>query len=220
MTNQDIFREYDIRGIADVDLSHETTSRLGRAIGTYLKRHGCKVVTLGRDCRLSSPRISSELQEGLLSSGLDVWDISLVPTPLSYFSVNTLPVDGGVMITASHNPPEYNGVKISLGRTTIFGNEIQEVKRILLREDFVSGHGSYRTLDIREKYIQAVLDSISHPIDLKVVMDSGNGMAGMIAPELFRQTRLRGCRAFFPARRNFSEPPTRSHGLGQYENTD
>src|ERR1017187_10313334 len=109
MINQEMFREYDIRGVADVDLTSATVNRLGKAIGTFLKSRGCKTITLGHDCRLSSPRISRELRESLLSCGLNVWDISLVPTPLSYFSVNTLDVDGGVMITASHNPSEYNG---------------------------------------------------------------------------------------------------------------
>lgn len=187
MVNQEIFRKYDIRGIADVDLPVEVVKRLGKAIGTFLKRRGCKTVTLGRDCRISSSRISHEVRESLLSSGLNVWDLSLIPTPLSYFSVNTLPVDGGVMITASHLSSEYNGLKICLGRSAIYGDDIQEIKRLLLQEDFVTGFGYYREVDIKEKYIEDVLSRIRHPLNLKIVIDSGNGMAGMIAPELFRR---------------------------------
>lgn len=187
MFNQKIFRENDIRGIANTDLSSRNVRQMGRAIGTFLKRKGCKIVTLGYDCRISSPRISREIRQSLLSCGLDVWDIALVPTPLSYFSTNALEVDGAIMITASHNPPEYNGVKISLGKTTIYGEDIQEIRRILASEIFESGQGNCRKVDIKEKYIQKVLESIPHPLPIKVVIDSANGMAGMIAPELFRR---------------------------------
>ena len=187
LINPEIFREYDIRGVAEVDLDDQAVSLLGKAIGCFFKKRGCKTVTVGYDCRLSSMRICSVLKKSLLSSGLNVWNIGLVPTPISYFSVNTLPVDGGIMITASHNPPQYNGLKISLGKTTIHGDQIQEIKNILLRKDYYSGRGEYRELDLKEKYIKNILESISHPLNLKIVIDSGNGMAGMIAPELFRR---------------------------------
>ena len=187
MINQEIFREYDIRGLAESDLSDDVAVPLGKAIGTFFKTRGCKTVTLGHDCRLSSPRIAKIFEAGLMSCGLDVWDISLVPTPVSYFSVNSLKVDGGVMITASHNPPEYNGVKISLGKSTIYGQELQEIKKCLLQNDFASASGSSRKIDLKESYIQKVMETIKHPLNLKIVIDSGNGMAGMIAPELFRR---------------------------------
>ncbi len=154
MINQEMFREYDIRGLAEKDLSDDVAVPLGKAIGTFLKTRGCKIVTLGHDCRLSSPRIAKAFEASLMSCGLEVWDISLVPTPVSYFSVNSLAVDGGVMITASHNPSEYNGVKISLGKTTIYGQDIQEIKKCLLCHDFVSAPGSSRKIDLKEAYIQ------------------------------------------------------------------
>jgi phosphomannomutase/phosphoglucomutase len=187
MINQEIFREYDIRGLAETDLSDDNAIQLGKAIGTFLKCRGCATVTLGHDCRLSSPRIARAFEASLMSCGLDVWNISLVPTPISYFSVNSLKVDGGVMITASHNPPEYNGVKISLGKSTIYGQDIQEIKKYLLHTDFVSAPGSSCKIDLKEAYILKIMESIKHPLGLKIVIDSGNGMAGMVAPELFRR---------------------------------
>ena len=188
MINQDIFKEYDIRGIAETDLSSEAVHKIGMAIGTHFINNGAKLVTLGYDCRLSSPRISHEIQECFLSCGLDVWNVGMVHTPLSYFSVNAFEqVNGGVMITASHNPPEYNGIKISLGKSTIYGDEIQKIKNILLQGGYASGHGKLTHVDLKEEYIQKILASIHHPLNLKVVIDSGNGMAGPIAPELFRR---------------------------------
>jgi phosphomannomutase/phosphoglucomutase len=191
MINEEIFREYDIRGLAQTDLDEETAGLLGRAMGTFFKRKKCKIVTLGHDGRLSSPRLSKSIQKSLISCGLDVWDISLVPTPMSYFSVNSLAVDGGVMITASHNPAEYNGFKISVGKSTIYGQDLQEIKNLALHPDLLiqesDSKGTYRQVNLREAYILKVMESIKHPLNLKIVIDSGNGMAGMIAPELFRR---------------------------------
>lgn len=185
--NEKIFREYDIRGVADKDLTDEVVEKLSRAIGTFLRQHGAKTATLGRDCRVSSPRIAKILKQGLLDSGLEVWDIGLVPTPLSYYSVIELKADGGVMITGSHNPPEHNGFKISCGPTTIHGEQIQEVKQILLRGDYATGKGTAKDVDVKEKYLKMAVANIKHPLDLKIVVDSGNGMGGLIGPELYRR---------------------------------
>lgn len=187
MLNETIFREYDIRGVADTDLSDENASLIGKAIGTYFRKNNCKLISLGRDCRLSSPRIFAKLKESLIGCGLDIWDLGLVPTPISYFSVHTMKIDGAVMITASHNPPKYNGFKISLGHLTIYGDEIQKIKEIALGKDFAIGTGQYHEIDLKEKYMQTIMDDIRHPLNIKVVIDSGNGMAGLIAPELLRR---------------------------------
>jgi phosphomannomutase / phosphoglucomutase len=185
--NPKIFREYDIRGIADSDLPEPMVEKIGRAIGTFLRAEGCKRVALGRDCRKSSPRIAKSIQENLMASGLDILDIGLVPTPLLYFAVNELDVQGGVMVTASHNPPLHNGFKICSGKSTIHGEEIQKIKHILLSGDFISGSGNIKEVDVKELYYEKVLASIRHPLNIKVVMDGGNGMAGVVAPELFRR---------------------------------
>jgi phosphomannomutase/phosphoglucomutase len=120
--NERIFREYDIRGIADKDLTDSTALLIGKAIGTFVRAKNGKTFTVGRDCRLSGPRIRKALVEGLISTGLEVIDIGLVPTPLLYFSVFHLDTDGGVQITGSHNPPEHNGLKICVGKTTLHGH--------------------------------------------------------------------------------------------------
>lgn len=185
--NEKIFREYDIRGVADRDLSDDLVSKLGQSLGTYISQKGGKKITVGRDCRVSSERIRNALVKGLLSCGLDVIDIDLVPTPLLYFSVVHLKVDGGIMITGSHNPPEHNGFKVCVGPSTIHGEDIQAVKEILLGGRFSKGTGKQSTYNIKPDYIEMVVKNIKHPLNLNIVVDSGNGMGGMIAPEIFRK---------------------------------
>lgn len=185
--NEKIFREYDIRGIADRDLPDALVKDLGRALGTFIHKRGGNRITLGRDCRVSSERIKKALLEGLLASGIDVIDIGLVPTPLLYFSVFELNTDGGIMITGSHNPPEHNGFKVCVGKTTIHGAEIQQVKNVLLGRSFVSGSGILTEVDIKPSYTKMILDNIKHPLNLKICVDSGNGMGGIIGPEIFRK---------------------------------
>lgn len=191
--NEKIFREYDIRGIADRDLNDSVLPDLSRAIGTFLRRRGAATITLGRDCRLSSPRIFDAFSEGLLSTGLEIIDIGLVPTPLLYFSVLHLKTDGGIMITGSHNPAEHNGFKICSGPSTIYGEDIQEIKYTAQKRDFTTGNGKMRSQEIKEDYIQMVLKNIRNPLKLKVVVDSGNGMGGIVAVELFKRL---GCEVF------------------------
>lgn len=186
MLNELIFREYDVRGLADSDLNDTTVLLLGKAIGTFTRRKGGKTFTVGRDCRLSGPRIRTALVQGLLSTGLDVIDIGLVPTPLLYFSVFHLNADGGVQITGSHNPPEHNGFKICVGKTTIHGSDVQELKRLITTNDFETGNGTLKEADVKSSYAETIKKSVSKPLSLKVVIDSGNGTAGVVAPSLFR----------------------------------
>src|ERR1017187_3897831 len=144
MLNPAIFREYDIRGVADLELRDVDIEMLGRAAGTYLRRHGGDRVNLGRDCRLSSERLRNALLCGLKASGCQVADIGVAPTPLLYYSVFHLQAAAAVMITGSHNPPEYNGFKIVCGSSTIHGEEIQEIRRLIERRDFLieAGNGT------------------------------------------------------------------------------
>src|SRR4051812_34144265 len=141
MFKSTIFREYDIRGVADVELLDADVEQLGRAFGTYLQRHGGKKVNLGRDTRLSSPRLRDSLMRGLKRSGCHVTDIGVVPTPVLYYSVFRLQADGAVMITGSHNPSEFNGFKTVCGPSTIHGEAIQEIRRTIDAGDFETGEG-------------------------------------------------------------------------------
>ncbi len=183
-----IFREYDIRGVADRDLSDGTVSSIARAFGTWLKRRDVKTVVIGGDVRHSTPRISSTLIDGLVQTGLDVIDIGVVTTPVLYWGLHRFEAGGGVMITGSHNPKDMNGLKLAYDGATIYGDDIQEVMRMILADD-MSDDGPVGTLskqDIKDEYLRMLLSKCSiGPRKLKVVADSGNGTAGlMIRPYL------------------------------------
>src|SRR4051794_4307359 len=188
--NPRVFREYDIRGHGDADFPDDFVADLGRATGAFLAEKGARRVTLGRDCRLSSPRIHAVMKRELLASGLDVIDVGIVHTPGLYFSVFRLQTDGGVMITASHNPGEDNGFKIVSGRSTIHGAEIQKLRARIEQRSFRAGAapGQAHEHDIARDYI----DYIARNIQLgarrfKVVVDGGNGTGGpVIVPILQR----------------------------------
>jgi len=185
--NSRIFREYDIRGIAGDDLDEAFVGALGKAFGTYFQARGLKNVALGRDCRLSSPLYHGALAAGLLSTGCDVTDLGVVPTPLLYFSVFRRRAEAGVMITGSHNPPDHNGFKAMAGEDTLYGPEIQAVQAILREERFARGRGAVRTLDIRPEYERYVSDRVAVGRKLRVVVDAGNATGGVVAVPLFRR---------------------------------
>jgi len=185
--NEKIFREYDIRGVADRDLPDNLVLAIARSIGTLAKQRGTKTFTVGRDCRVSSVRIHDAMIQGLLESGIDVIDVGLVPTPLLYFSIHSLNTDGGVMITGSHNPGDHNGLKVCIGPSTIHGGDIQTIKQMTLDENWTSGQGTLSKVAIVDDYINYVSAQIKEPLGITVVIDSGNGMAGMVAPQLLRK---------------------------------
>jgi len=190
--NAAIFREYDIRGIVDADLTPEVVETLGRAMGTVFRKNGKKNVALGRDCRLSSPAFGRAMSAGLRSVGCDVTDLGTIPTPLLYFAAYYKEMEAGVMITGSHNPPEYNGFKMMVGHDTLYGDAIQDVYRIIRDGAFApAGDGAYKSYDIRPEYEAYVLGLIKLVRPLKVVLDAGNGTAGVIAAPIFRKL---GCK--------------------------
>lgn len=191
--NPQIFREYDIRAIVDQELTLEEVVLLGKAMGTYLGRQGKKQITIGRDGRLSSDAFRDRLLEGLLSTGCDVLDIGVCPTPLLYFSIRLLKTDGGIMITASHNPPEYNGFKICSGPDTIFGKEIQQIYQISQEGQFISGRGTVKKADVLHEYQDFIFKNIDLPRPLRVGLDGGNGTGGWLALPIIRQM---GCQVF------------------------
>jgi len=185
--NPQIFREYDIRGIVGRDLTDEVARELGRGFGTYLKQHGGKRASIGYDARHSSPGFCQAMTEGMLSTGVDVVQIGLVPTPLLYFSLFELNVDGGVMITGSHNPPEFNGFKVALGHSTIYGDEIRTLRQIIESGSYESGTGRLTTRELIPTYIEMVRQRVGKfDRRLKVVVDAGNGTGGLTAPRLLR----------------------------------
>src|SRR5579862_7281071 len=169
MLNPTIFREYDIRGIADTELLSPDIVDLGRALGTLLQRKSGKRINLGRDCRLSSTRLRDALKGGLLSSGCDVTDIGVVPTPLLYFSAVHMKADGAVMITGSHNPAEFNGFKTVCGAGTLHGDTIQEVFQLIQKRDFESGTGRANDADLSVAYLDAVAPQFQFKRRIKVV---------------------------------------------------
>lgn len=186
--NSKIFREYDIRGIVDKDLNPEFVEFLGRGIGTYFRRRGKKEVALGRDVRLSSPAYAEAITRGLLSSGCSVVDLGVVPTPLLYFAVFYKKKEAAVMITGSHNPPEYNGFKMMAGEETLYGETIQEVYRILKDRTIIQDEAGKRSAyDIIPDYENYVLGNIRMAGRVKVVLDAGNGTAGFVAVPIFRK---------------------------------
>jgi len=183
-----IFREYDIRGKVDEDLTPEFAEILGRACGTYFRRHGCRQVTVGRDCRLSSPQLASALTRGLLSTGCSVEDIGVVPTPVLYFNVFKRKKEAAIMITGSHNPPDQNGFKIMLGEETLFGPAIQELYTLIKEGQFIQAEpGEVTSYDIIPEYIDFITSNIRLEKPLKVVLDAGNGTAGAVAGPIFRR---------------------------------
>jgi phosphomannomutase/phosphoglucomutase len=187
MINQNIFREYDIRGIVGPDLTPETVTELASAIGTFFRQNGAKRIAIGFDARESSPIFRDILVKQLNASGCDVLDIGRVPTPVLYFAVFTRDVDGGVMITGSHNPADHNGFKISLGKDSIHGAQIQKIKEIALGGNFVSGDGKTETADVLKDYQHEIINRLHFgPKKLKVVVDGGNGMGGVTAVPIYK----------------------------------
>jgi len=191
--NPGIFREYDIRGIAGKDITESDMVLLGKGIGSYLQRKGNRRISIGRDCRETSDAYSERMIEGLRETGCDVVDIGICPTPVSYFSIRHLNLEGGVMITASHNPKEYNGVKMSSGTDSIHGQQIQEIRRIIELEDFVDGKGSVDTYDILPPYIDYVINNIWLEKPLRVGIDAGNGTGGLTALPIIKSL---GCEVY------------------------
>lgn len=189
MINPAIFRQYDIRGIWEKDLTPEVVELLGRGYASYLLKSINKdkaKISVGWDARLHSPAIRDSLIKGIAGTGIDVIDLGMCPTPVQYFSLHTLPVDGGIMITGSHNPPEFNGFKLSVGKGTIFGDSIQEIRKIIDAQDFRIGTGTVELYPIIEQYINYVKDKFGSLSGIKVVVDAGNGTGGIVAPKIMR----------------------------------
>ena len=197
MLKPTIFREYDIRGIAETELPDADIFELGQAVGTYVQRHGGRSLNLGRDCRLSSDRLRNALLGGLKASGCHVTDIGVVPTPVLYYSVFHLEADGAVMITGSHNPSEYNGFKVVSGPATIHGEQIQELLEMIRKRDFLSGSGSEKSADVVTPYVEEVSAQFHFDRRVKVVFDAGNGTAGPVIARIAEKLNIESTGLFF-----------------------
>lgn len=186
--NQNIFREYDIRGTVGQDLNEETVSLVAKAVATFFVKNGARRIAVGFDARVSSPIFRDLLIRGFNDCGINCVEIGRVPTPVLYFAVFTRDVDGGVMITGSHNPPDHNGFKICLGKSTLFGSQIQEIKQIALAGEFSAGAGTCETIDVLEDYEKEILSRVEIGTrKLKVVVDAGNGMGGVTAVPIYKR---------------------------------
>lgn len=185
--NPFIFREYDIRGVVETELTAAVVEALGKGLGTYFLRKDVHKISVGGDVRLHTEQLRAALLKGLVSTGMQVVDLGAVPTGMQYFSLYQLDVQGGVMITGSHNPPEFNGFKISLGTAPVYGEEIQKIRQLIEADDFERGEGSVEKYDLYPEYYQDMTDRIQLARPVKVVVDCGNGAGSLVACELFKR---------------------------------
>jgi phosphomannomutase/phosphoglucomutase len=184
---EEIFKAYDIRGIVGKTLSPEIVRRIGQAIGSESLDHGQDAVIIGRDGRLSGPELARALAAGINAAGCNVIDIGLAPTPVVYFAAFHLGVNSAVAITGSHNPPDYNGLKMVIAGETLAGERIQDLKQRIRDGRMAEGSGSLRSESVIDAYVDRIVGDISLQRPLKLVIDCGNGVAGAVAPRLFRE---------------------------------
>ncbi|MBI1889943.1 MAG: phosphomannomutase/phosphoglucomutase [Burkholderiales bacterium] len=184
--SQSIFKAYDIRGIVGKTLDASVARLIGQAFGSAVRAKGESVVVIGRDGRLSGPELANALAAGLQSTGVDVIDLGMVATPLVYFATNVLEAKSGIMVTGSHNPPDYNGFKMVLAGEAIYGDAIQALYQTIVHGQFASGDGRYRTHDIRDAYLQRISSDVKMVRPMKIAVDCGNGVAGAFAGDLYR----------------------------------
>ena len=185
--NPYIFREYDIRGVVDKDLTDDVVELLGKGLGSYFRKHGANKISVGGDVRLSTEHLKEVLCKGITSAGVNIIDLGAIPTGAQYFSLHKLAVQGGIMITGSHNPPEFNGFKISLGTAPVYGEEIQNIRKIIEAEQFTSGTGNIEKYDIIPDYIKDYTGRIKLERPVKVVVDCGNGAASLVAGKIMKE---------------------------------
>lgn len=189
--SKDIFKAYDIRGIVGKTLTAAVAQQIGQAVGSEAKARKVKAIVIGRDGRLSGPELSEALAAGIRAAGVDVIDVGRVATPMLYFAAHQLGTLSGVMVTGSHNPPDYNGFKMMLAGDTLAGDDIQKLYQRIVDSDLAEGEGGYATHDIAEAYLERITSDIKLERPLNIVVDSGNGVAGAFAPLLYRRL---GCK--------------------------
>lgn len=182
----EIFKAYDIRGIVDKTLTEDAVMSIGRALGSEAARRGQSTIAVGRDGRLSGPALAAALADGIRAAGIDVIDIGCAPTPLIYFAAFHLDTHSCVSVTGSHNPPDYNGLKMVLGGETLHGEMIQDLRRRITDNDLSTGQGMLRSTSVKQAYLSRVTSDVRLARPMKIVIDCGNGVAGAVAPDLLR----------------------------------
>ena len=188
MINPQVFRQYDIRGIVGQEIDEDSYYLIGKGFGTYLRRKGLKTIALGGDARLTTPKLMAALAKGALETGCDVLDVGIVATPVLYFSIWKLGTDGGAMVTASHNPSQYNGCKLNLGLGSVYADELQNVLKIIRAGEFSSGEGVYsQHHEVNDAYIDYITANIKIERPVKLIVDAGNGMGGIYLPEILNR---------------------------------
>ena len=190
MVNKYIFREYDIRGKVLDDFPTEVVIQLGKGFGSFVKRNGFQEIALSGDIRLTTPQLMDEFKRGVLSTGIDVINLGILPTPANYYSMFKLEVGGAVQITGSHNPPEFNGFKMSLDREAVYGNDIQIIRKYIDNNDFDIGEGNEIKYDIKSDYKSMIIEKISIERPMKVAMDCANAAGAINAPEIFKNFNI------------------------------
>lgn len=214
--NPYIFRKYDIRGIVETDFTPDLVTDLGRAFGTYVKKYGGDRVSISGDVRLTTPRLMNNFADGLLETGITVLDMGIVPTPANYFSMFHLDVDGAVQITGSHNPPEFNGFKISYKQSAFYGDQIQYLKELIESKNYEMGDGKIEEVDIMNPYKLMLREKIQLDKPMKAVIDCGNAAGCLTAPQIFKEMGIETKELFcdvdgtFP---NHHPDPTEDHNL-------
>lgn len=183
----EIFKAYDIRGVVGRSLTPEIVEAIGHAIGSEAISRKQREIVVGRDGRLSGPELAAALARGLRKSGINVIDLGRVTTPMAYYAAYKLNAHSAVMVTGSHNPPDYNGLKVVLGDETLFGDSIQNLRLRIEKGDLTHGSGSYKQHDISDEYIRRIADDISLSRPMKIIVDCGNGVPGAFAPKLYRK---------------------------------
>ena len=184
--NSEIFRAYDIRGIVDEALTEEGIFQIGKALGSHILDEGRSSVLTARDGRISGPRLLNQFQQGVMSSGCNVVDLGEVPTPLLYFSTFKTNISDGVMLTGSHNPKNYNGLKIVINKKSMTSEKIKNIKLMIEQESFMDGEGKLTSFDIKDNYLRELKEKININSKIKVCLDCGNGVGGVVAPQAFK----------------------------------
>ncbi len=215
----DIFKAYDIRGIVGRTLTEPIVHAVGQALGSLAREQDCHTIAIGRDGQLSGPAFIAALADGIRAAGANVVDLGMVVTPMTYFAAQHLGTRCSTMVTGSHNPPDYNGLKMVIAGKTLSGDDIQALRARIERSDLMKGAGSYRTHDIGPAYLQRIVGDVKLARPLRIAVDCGNGVAGAYAPELFR-TWVATSPSSLRRRRPFPESPPRSVAAQEPEGPD
>ena len=185
--NPYIFREYDIRGVVEEDFQPEVVELLGKGFGTFVKNKDIDKISLGGDVRLTTKTLKEAFAKGVLSTGVNIIDLGIIPTPISYFSIHHLNLQGAVQITGSHNPPEFNGFKMTLSTGAVYGEQIMSIKDIIDSGEFAEGKGVIENINITDEYCRDIVNKIKLDKPLKIITDCGNGAGGLVAPKVLRE---------------------------------